>query len=408
MSSVKDVLDEFFQGVSFDAKLHKKLVYNNVEFMTRDSDHTQLFSGRNVGCYHIKYTMYDKNLFYSGLFGFSWDDVCDEIDKITTIPENFKVARDDINLVIFYIAHRFLTNTALSEKQRLAFATEALNYFSYRTLVLITSNYFVYPISEQKATSLTERLSGKYIIKNVKNWNEYCLYRSQEFLKSKFLETLKSLTDEELPNAISDLYSRTKDTIKSIYVEFMDLIESDEVIKSKNAVVTDSDGKETVADRIGTVNAYLTRVEATLSEKNSFVRSEYIAVVCDILPATKDDAFQEFLGWVVDYGHADRKSHARVVKACNDILLNAIEYLQRHDTHLHDKTDVVTVMGSVVGNVLYARGSDVSIMSLKAELDKLVKDIYKANKQNPSTRVQTSARNALYLYVFLLAILNAK
>lgn len=408
MSSVKQVLDEYFQGVNFDAKLYKKLVYANVEFMTRDADHTQLFSGRNIGCYYIKYTMYDKNLFYSSVFWFSYDDIVQAIDNITTIPGNFKVARDDINLVVFYIAHRFLTNDALSDKLKKQYAEEILNYFSYRTLVLITSNYFVYPISEQKATTLTERLNGKYIIKNVKNWNDYCQYRSQEFLKSKFLATLQTLSDADLPNAISDLYSRTKDTIKSIYVEFMDMIESDDVIKSRNAVVIDSEGKESVADRISTMNGYLNKVESAVSDKTAFVRPDVAAAVCDILSGVNDDQLLIFLSGFVDYGHLDRKSHDRVKHACNDILLNAIEYLQKYDTHLHDKTDIISVMSSIVGNVLYARGTDVSIAALKTQLDKLVKDVYKHLKLSPSGRVQIGIRNALYLYVFLLGMLSSR
>lgn len=124
---VKEAFDAYFQDIPFDQKLHQKLMINNVEFMSQSQEHTQLFSGRNVGCYHLKYTQYDKNLFYNALFGVEYDDIVEVVDDITTIPKTFKIARDDINLMCFYIAHRFLSNPKLKDKDRKEFALSLIH-----------------------------------------------------------------------------------------------------------------------------------------------------------------------------------------------------------------------------------------------------------------------------------------
>lgn len=405
---VKEALDELFEGVKFDASLYKKLLYNNIEFITRDQEHTQLFAGRNVGCYFIKYTMYDKNIFYGTLFDLSYDDVVDGIRKIGSEIRSYKVAGDDINLVCFYIAHRFMSNDTLSDKQKFEFAKEAFNYFSYRTLVLITSSYFVYPISEQKATTLTERLSNKYVIKTVRNWNEYCQYRSNEYLHNeKMMAIVKPLTDDEaLPNAITDLYGRTKDTIKNIYSEFDLMMQDDVIIKSKGSIVTDLEGNQGIADRIDTMTVYVNRVETLLTDRGNLIRKDCIDVVANILPNLSQRNLEDGLSYIFDHAVANREGYIRVVKHFKDIILNAIEYLQRNDIFMTKKTDIISIMNAIVGNVLYARGTEVDIHQLKLDGEKLIKVIYKDHKKHISDRNLKSLRNGLYLYVVLLSLVT--
>lgn len=404
---VKQALDELFEGVKFDANLYKKLVYNNVEFITKNDDHKALFGSRLIGCYLIKYTAYDKNIFYGNLFEMEMEDVTSAIEKITTINPSFKIARDDINLVTFYMAHRFLSNEALPKDKRLEYAKEALNYFNYRTLVLLSSNYFVYPISEEKALTLSERLSNRYIIKKVKNWNEYCLYRSDEYLDNKFLQLLTKLDkDGELPNAITDLYNRTKDTLKNIYVEFMDMLESDEVIKTKKGVVNDLEGQEVILDKLGTPESYFTKLEGKMIDRQSFVKKAYIDVTIDIITSVSYKHLEELLGMTLEYSFKDKVAHIQVRTFFSSVLVSSIEYLQRNQIYLNNNTDILTVVNSVVGNVLFARGSEVEINKLKEEGDKLVKAIFKAHRKSVTERNLKNLRNALCIYILLLSVIN--
>jgi hypothetical protein len=401
---VKQALDAYFADVKFDTALYKRLMLGNIEYITRNQEHTQLFSGRNVGCYFIKYTQYDKNIFYNNLFDLDFDDIVEAIDAVTSIPKNFKIARDDVNLMCFYIAHRFLSNPDLNDKQRREYAKEALNYFSYRTLVLITSTYFVYPISEDKATSMTERLSHKYIIKKLKNWNEYCQYRSDEYLDSKYFSLLEKLDDDEaLPNAITDLFGRTKDTIKNIYSEFMEMLEGGDAIKSKHSVVKDGDGNEKIADRVDSVQKYIGQVDVMLSDKTAMIRKDHINVVVDILSNLSYRDLHECLDHLFEFAFSDRKSYDRVQSHMKDILVNAVEYLQRNEVYLHNKTSVLEIMNAIVGNVLYARGTEVDVHRVKNEGEQLIKAVYKYRKDHLSDRTLKSVRNGLYLYVVLMA-----
>lgn len=404
--TTKACFDELFKHVSFDTALYKKLVHNNIGFITRTQEHKHLFGSRLIGCFHFSYTKYDKNLFYDALFGMGVEEVIAAIRDITTIPKHFKIARDDVNLVTFYMAHRFLTNDKLSSDKQLEYAKEALNYFNYRTLVLKSSEFFVYPISEEKAVSLSERLSNKYIIKRVKNWNEYCQYRSSEFLDRKFVITLTKFdNDKDLASGISDLYNRTKNALINIYEEFMEMLENDEVIKSRKNVATDAEGKEVVVDRTEGPALTITKVEQNLVDKNNFIRKDFVDIATDIVNSVSYKQLEETLTVIFEYNSIDGKTGKEVTLFIHDFLVNCFEYLQQNEVHIGKGSNVLKVVNTIAGNVLYARGTDVGITAVKDQGEKLIKKAYKHHKLYISDRNLKNVRNAFCIYLLLLALL---
>jgi len=325
-------------------------------------------------------------VFYDSVFDLDYEVVSREIQKITTIPQNFKIARDDINLVCFYVAHRFLSNKELKEEDQIEFACEALNYFNYRTLVLICATYFIYPISEEKALSLVERLSNKYLIKKLKNWNEYCQYRSKEYLSSKYKDILLDFTqDQEIPNAITDLYNRTKDTIKNIYSEFIDMVQKEDYIKSKKSVVNDIEGEEVILDTTGTTKTYYNIVDTVLNDKQTFIRSSYIDVVTDIINSVSYKQMYQCLDNIFEYTSGNSKNYQEVVQFFHSVIDNTVEYLLKNKLMLTSGSNIINILNLIVGNLLYARGESVSVNEVKNEGEKLIKKVYK-NQRKRLTR----------------------
>ena len=403
---VKEALDELFKDVKFDTNLHKKIVSTNINFITSSTEHKEMFGSRLIGCYYMSYTKFHKNIFYESLFDMDVEEVISGINKIKTIPKGFKIARDDINLTCFYIAHRFLSSPDLSDKNKMAAASAILDYFSFRTLVLLSSNYWIYPISEEKAVSLSERLSNKYIIKKVKNWNEYCQYRSEEYLKSKFIKLLVDFRDDkELPNAISDLFNRTKETLKNIYREFLDMMEDGDHMKGSVNVVTDIDGREVLMDRTEDPSMYANKIENFLMDKHGFIKRDYIEVVTNTVDSVSAKQMEEGLGIMFDYYFLNRKTTDEVRAFINGFMEVSLEYLQTNKISFTGKGNVVKIINSVVGNLLYTRGSDSNITVFKEQADKLVKNMTKKYKYSIGDRASRGLRNGLCVYILLLALL---
>lgn len=404
---IKEALDSVLGQYSYDDKFYIALLQNNINFITETQEKKELFGGRLIGNRLLSYTYIDKNRFYQNLFDIDYELVEKAIERITTIPRNFKVVRDDINLTTFYIAHRFLSNNELSKEHKLLYAKEALNYFNYRTLVLLISNYFIYPMSDERAIALIENLSNKYIIKKLKNWNEYAQYRSEEFLKSKFLNTLVNFNnDQEIINGIVDLFNRTKDNLKNIYREFILLNEKDESIKSTKAVINDLEGEEVIMDKVGNVESFFIQLESIFSDKTLLIKKDYINVTCAIIESVSSKQLQEALEFLYEYINKSNKNYTEVITNLQEFLANSIEYLQNRGVYLKKNPNVLEAVNYVVGNVLYARGTDIKINEIKDNTEKILKNVYQFNKRHASPRAIKNVRNAILIYILIRVLVD--
>ncbi|EKD89551.1 MAG: hypothetical protein ACD_33C00045G0018 [uncultured bacterium] len=405
----KEAFDQLYKDVKFDRNLYKKILSNNIDFITKNDEYKNLFGGQLIGCYLVKYTYIDMNNFFNNVLNIDNERVEKAVDSISTINKSFKISSDSVNLTCYYIAHRFLTNKDLKEKDRIQYAEEILTYFNYRTLVVICSNYFIYPISESQALTLFEKLSNKYLIKKLKNWNEYCKYRSTEYIKSKYLSLLLKLNDdEELANAINDLFIRTKDTLKNIYKDFIDMQENDDIIKNKKNVITDVEGKEVIVDKLNTPESYYIYLEGMLSDKNNFIKDTYMDVTVNIIKNLSFNQLKELLDNMYEYMYKDKDSYNKITILYKEILINAILYLQKNEYSLHKKSNILTVMNFLVGNLLYARGTDLEINEIKDKSHKLIIDVYKKTiNKKLSDKVLNNLKNGLYVYIVLRAIVES-
>ena len=406
---VKEKFDELFSEVEFDRTLYERIMYSNIDLKC-SKENKSLFGGQLIGCYLVKYTYIDEDKFFNELFELDRETVGETISHIRSIPSNFVISRDPVNLTCFYVAHRFLSNKKLKEEERVKYAEEILHHFNYRTLIVLHFNWFKYPITEEKAVSLFERLSGKYLIKHVRNWDEYCRYRSEEYIKSKFRALLETFNDDHaLPNAINDLHNRTKDMLKNVYREFVNMQGSQEILKKNRSVVDDIEGQQVMMEKLNTPDIYHQRLVASFSDRQSFIRLNHVAVVSDVIKNISYERLMEALGIVYDFIHLDHKTYKETVDLTNRIIVNVLDYVQKNQFLIGSGATLIKITNMLIGNVLYARGEDVEINRIKDELmvylDKAYRKLSEEKKPMP-TKAAPNIRNSIFIYFFLRAFIE--
>jgi hypothetical protein len=405
--TVKQSLDALCKDIAFDKKLYHALQTHNLDFLTKDGEHRNLFGGQLIGCYRVKYTLFDQQQFFS-VFKLETRDVEAAIRHMTTINKTFKILTDPINMMCFYVAHRFLSNLELKKEDRIHYAQEVLNFFSYRTLVVICSNYFIYPISEQEATGLFEKLSYKYTIKNVRNWKDYCKYRSTEYLDSKYLKTVTAFTEDDLlANAINDLYIRTKDTIKNIYKEFVELKELQESVTHRKSILIDIDGKEALPDKLDSADKHYDYLLTRLVERDLFIRLDVLEVAVSIVKNADEDTLKAFLEALYTYTHKSKGNFEKVTDIFNRQSVFIVSYLNSNSNILGKS--LIETLNKVSGVVLYSRSTDTTLNLLKGDVDALIMEVYLSiHKSIFPTRKITDTRNSFFIYIYLLMFLEHK
>lgn len=399
---IKDVFDKYFASIAFDAKTSEKMREVNLSFIMKNNDHKYFFSSGLIGCYPIRYTYDDQEEFLEQIFGINSVRAKEIFDEIKDINRSFKVSSDLVNNYIFYVVHRFLTNPKLKESDKIEYACEALNYFTLRTLAVIISNYFIYPISEAEAQSLYENLSNKYLIKTVKNWMEYTNYRSRAFIESKFFSTLKKFDNsKEISNAINDLFTRSKDTIKNMYRDFIDLHNNKKYMTTSSSSMVNADGEDTIADKLHGPELYYNYVISTLIDKNTFVKFELVELSAKIISGSSLSLAKNTIEDFFEFQAKSKQNQDRVYAYIHNVLTVSIEYLFKNRYIVKHSDDVVYIVNKIVGNLLYARGNDLYITEVKEEGSEIIKAMY--NGKSTSDRYLSKLSNIIFVYICLRA-----
>jgi hypothetical protein len=141
--------------------------------------------------------------------------------------------------------------------------------------------------------------------------------------------------------------------------------ENDDIIKSRKNIINDVEGAEVIVDKLDTPEKYFIKIENMLVEKNTFVKKDYINVVTDIINSVSFKQVEETLTYVCDFNFSTRENNQKVLSFVNSVLVNTIDYLNKNSIFLHNKSDIISVMNMIVGNVLYARGTDIEINKVK-------------------------------------------
>ena len=400
MTSVKQAFDELLGETSFGKKLYKRLHERSLALITKNEQYTNLFGGKLIGSQQVMYTYKDQELLFQEVYGLETEQVKEAIKSITTINKSFKVSADPVNLILFYTVHRFANEPGLNMREKNQYIIEALNYFNMRTLIVLISNYFIYPIKETDAILLIENLSNRYIIKQKDSWKDYTQYRSEEFIKSKFYRHITRLKDDDqLVKAINDLYTRTKDTLKNIYKEMLVIKDNKDRMTSRKNSVKDIDGKDVLLDKTDSAETYIKYLHTTLNSDQSFIKHEAVEISVSIIKTLNDRDFKDFLEKLYEFSHKKSSSLKKVHEFSEAVLLNAIEYLMKNKYIVRKNINLVNVIDRLSGNILYSRGDDVVINDIKDQGDDLVKEVM----PRINDRKAGSLRNGLYVYICVRA-----
>jgi hypothetical protein len=236
----------------------------------------------------------------------------------------------------------------------------------------------------------------------MKNWLEYARYRSDAFLKSKFIDVLtKYDNDKELANAINDLFNRTKDMVKNIYREFMNLHEQNSYIGSTQNIVTSIEGEETITDRLHGPDLYFQYLQSVLADYSSFNKEELKElcrhIVKSITKASSDEIIKQFY----NYYHSSKENNEECNAYIHLCLEVTIEYLFKNRYILKKHNDLVFIMNKVAGQVLYSRGEDLAITEAKNMGINIIKKIKK--NEHMSSRYAMGLSNFLFIYLVVRA-----
>ena len=266
----------------------------------------------------------------------NWKELQKEIYEVPGIEKNFKVASDIIYQTLTYIAHLFFKHK--DKKLRENGVREACLIMQYRMMSSLIAWYFKFNTTEAIATTVYNKLSHKYLIKQHRNWQEVFEYRVKNCLdkKSPNYKKLDRYNTEDAIRIISDIQTKLREQVKQIYKILIDILEKNDIIQQESSTFVGGEKEEEQIKSVTSTNIdYITIIKNSIFNKNDFVIDDLIKVVDSLVPNSTFDLLKQTLNCISDTD--DEKEKQKILIYAEEVIVISLDYLQRINLNIRDR-----------------------------------------------------------------------
>ncbi len=320
---LREVFDVYFKDTKFNNDFAKRLYKFQIGYVNTSKEYLDFFGGNLLGVHVIRFKDSDVIKLYDEVFDVDYYGLVESIKKVDSINLEFKVSGDLLNLTLMYVIYRLLNSPGLSDSNRYKAAYDASLIFFYRCIAALISHRFRYPVDPKLAQAVYANLSNKYLIKKLGTWHAVMDYRAKDMIDKKGLHyknLVKFNDDNSIVYVINDSQGRIRDLFKNYYNEFKMAHENGESIGTSSSTYMDAEGEETIKEKVGSVENYVTYIRNIIIDKHSFVKSDLITIISKINTNTSSRMIRNTLNWLCD-NYNNSKHHSLIDEFIN-ILVN--------------------------------------------------------------------------------------
>lgn len=402
MKNIKAVLDKYFASVKIDAKLVSRIQDYLDAFRTKNEDHIHFFGSNSFGLYKVIFSTPDRLEWIMDILDLDEIEIRDAIKDLPTVKAEWKKYTDVMNLSCVYLIHRFY-NSNLSPAMKEQGMVCCAMILNIKFLTAFMNHVMIYNTSEETSEKIYDSLSYKYALKKSGTWYNMLMKRSEDMIapNSIHFKTIKAFEpDEKVLYFISDPQTRVKDMVKNLYDQMLN-VKEDEVRRLKSSMMVEMEDGITVRDVSGQYESYKNYIQATLMDRNSFIKTEVAEVVVGLMggnlpPTMLSDAVLKFY----EFHNKKDKDCQRLLEL---IILHAFDKIQQ-DKEIQKKAGNIAEFLVYMHSLYTAARSKDDIVEMRTIGDKFIK---KRVKSNNSTLI-AATRTGLMLYILARTFLKDK
>lgn len=396
---IKEFFDNNTKHIKIDATLAKYIHFFRVGWMQKNNDTVSFLGGKLLGVHPIRFTSSDDEALFVDILNMDLDKLEPEIHKLPGINKNFIIASNPRYLFLTYLIHRYMTSK-LPAKVIDGAVDDLYLIMEYRMFSSLLTNYFKFNADVGVATMTYEKLSNKFLIKKVDNYQQVFEYRIDIVKKGGLHhERILRLTTDDATRIITDLQTRLRSMIKYIYVVMIDVIENGDKVHTTNMVQSNEEGEESVKDIIDSPDKYIRNLKKVMGSSNDLVNEELIYVIGNLIPNIQLDAMRETLVYMSETYLSNAK---KIDEILDSIIMLSIRYLNNKAVVANFDKSLDNILIMLKGYWTSSKINDKDVINLKKQVSRLVK---KGTGISTSWRITTITIGIL-LYLFLRGLIT--
>lgn len=382
-SEVEIFFDNELKHLKFDRKLIKKLNNFRLLWSTKSDEYLDFLGSNLFGVHTIRFSAIDERNLYNLVYGIeNPNEMQKRLYEVEGIEKSFNVTSNLINHLLTYTMYRF-HHSDMRKRDKKQGIIEACLIMQYRFTASIFYDYFKYTVKESIAITLYERLSHKYLIKQLGSWQAVFLHRAKSCTEKNEVNyrKLDRYTTEDAVRVISDIQTKVRRNIVNMYSELVKVIEEDNIVQQSNATFLDLEGEKIVADVSNLPDKMIHTITLAAYNESEFLDRKINAIILNIFPNIKERNLIKFIKDITDKDmHRDDKKYYKLLgydkketpdlylKVLEDIIKLNVIYLQRMNININDLRNIGTIISLVKNYWSSGRVTDQRVKNIKRYL----------------------------------------
>lgn len=401
--NIRSIFEEECRHLVIDLRLVKAISLYRTKFVTRNQDHQQFFGGHTLGVQTVRFLRSDEDRWFDEIMKTDKGPLEERLHALPTVHADWNVSSDVMNLSCVWLTHAIFNSRTLDEKTRHRGMIDVLLVLQYKFMTSRLYQHFKYAADPGVAEATYAQLSKKYAIKQYGSWQAVLEARSEEICsvsgeESIHYNTIKNMNDDlGVIYMLNDTQGRIRDMLKNIYGVFLQVHRDGIRITSSTSTI-EHDGVEILKDRSKNLLAYQRYIKQVMSDRNSLIKQELVAVIEKIMHTMSPKLFIETLEWM---SKNYQESHAQEIEEIlSEALIFSFDYLEAEKSTLRNTADLPGLISTLRGVIMASRSSDPALFALREKTEKIV--VSATGNKNESQ--VASVRTGILLYIVLRAI----
>lgn len=295
MNKLISNLDNLLSDLVVDDVFFKSIKEFNYTWAYKNEEHMKFLGGSTIGEQVVTFSNKDDNVFYS-ILNTTYDEVKQAIYNISEIDKTRQVSSNPHYLFVMYLIYKAYNTNKLKDNIKKELVCELYYTFAYRVISGRMHHYFKYTLDKDIARTVVERLSNKFILKKLGNWNNLLKYRTKDILPNGLhYKTLQTLDINKTQKTVADLYTRLKDIFKNIYPIIIEVKNSNSVIKSTSLIESDAENEESFKENIVYTDSYVTYLKSIVNTPNDLSKDNLVRLVSKCVGVINPDELKMLL-----------------------------------------------------------------------------------------------------------------
>lgn len=396
---IREMFNDLCSHVTIDRRFLRNLHDLQLGFVNKSEDHISFFSSGLTGVYTLRFTDSERDAWFDTILEVNESDIKEGLRKVPRdiIDPKWHRATDPFNHSCVWLMYRIHTDEKLSAREKEQGLQDVVLYLQYRFLGSLMSNYFRYPADEATATATYEIMSRKFDLKRLGSWYALLQYRTESIIDTNGIHypTYSTLRDDAaIVRMFQDIQERLKEIIKKIWKVFARVKEENLKISSSSSTIEMDEGIE-LLDKAREQTRYRRYLHSVVDDKPTFIRSELVTLVVNILPTIPEKLLYDALSYCSDnYG---RRGDPKVERLMDATLTHAFAFLSENTGVMRHSSDLPEFINRLKNLYMASRMNNELLLEMRDLSDHIVERSVKSRNK----AVQSSVRTGLQIYIAL-------